>query len=248
MAGFTVQGQKYWLNGFYGTAQEHAARQTQARQAKEASDEQARAQSGYAAGAGSADAAGAAATKITNMNPNVDYSIGPNGQTSLSNQSAQARAAAEAAAQQREAEENRRRAQQIADRNALLAIIEKQNQGSAATITHPGAGGNEDARTAAFSRAKDQAGKIARASLTAIAEEMAGRGISGSGIEFLREAGALDQTAGGLVEVTRDQAIADAQRAAQVNDQIYQGGITQRGQDLANRQSYLALLKSLYSY
>lgn len=223
MAGFTVAGQKYYLNGFYGTAEEHAARQKQQRE-----------QASYQAAAPSSQAASSAYQSVPNKK--LDIRVDPTGQTSLSNQSEQARMTAQAEAERKAKE-----------RTELLNLI--RSQGSAkpsATVTHPGVGNNEDARTAAFSRAKDAAGQIARASLTAIAEEMAGRGISGSGIEALRDASALDKTAGGLVEVVRDQAISDAARAGQVNDQVYQGGISQRGQDLANRQSYLALLRSIY--
>lgn len=249
MAGVTIPGSKYYQNGFYGTAQEHAARQQQQRQEQEASDAQARARQGYAAGQPSAGAAGSAATTIQNMNRDFDFSVDPTGRTNLSNQSLLARQAEEARAARDAAAKREEDARRSRDRQELLKLIQQTSQGrSAATISHPGAGGNEDARTAAFSRAKDQAGKIARASLTAIAEQMAGRGISGSGIEGLMEAGAIGGAGSSLIDVTRDQAISDAERAAKVNDLIYQGGIQQRGQDLSNRESYLALLRSIYSY
>lgn len=235
VAGVTVPGYNpnpsggaYWQNGVYATRQQH---EEQARiKADIAAREAAQKNTSniYAQGSPSVTAANTAASNI--QNKALDFTIGPSGQVNLSNESL--------LAQQ----------QKDRDRAALLALINKAPGGGAPTVTHPGAGNNEAGRAAAFSRAKDQAGQIARSSLTAIAEEMAGRGISGSGIEALREAGAVDDTAGGLTEVIRDQAMSDAARAASVNDQTYQGDIAQRAQDLSNRQSYLALLANIYKY
>lgn len=145
-------------------------------------------------------------------------------------------------------DEARRRKWQQEDREKLLSYFGQSGQGLPPSVTHPGldTGREADARAAAFARAKDQAGRVARSSLTSIAEEMAGRGISGSGIEALRAAGGIGEAAEPMQELTRTQAMGEAQRAADISDLGYQGGITQRGQDLANRQSYLALLRSLY--
>lgn len=162
---------------------------------------------------------------------------------------AQAEQAAKKAADDAAYAAQAKEAQDKFERDKLLALLTGGGGSGVAapTVQHPSTTqASQDARAAAFSRAKDQAGQIARASLTAIAEEMAGRGITGSGIEALRDAGALDATASGLVNISRDQAIADAARQAEIDDMIYQGGISQRGQDLANRQSYLSLIKSLY--
>lgn len=227
----------YWKDGVYATRQQH---EEQARiKAQQAEREAAQRNTAniYSQGAPSGQAANTAASNVQDKRLNM--SVDPTGRVSLSNDAILREQAAAAEASRRARE-----------RAELLALIEKNTPGaSAATITHPGTSqASQDARTAAFSRAKDQAGQIARASLTAIAEEMAGRGISGSGIEALREAGTMDQAAGGLVEVTRDQALADAARQASIDDQSYQGQITQRAQDLANRQSYLALLRSIYNY
>jgi hypothetical protein len=107
-------------------------------------------------------------------------------------------------------------------------------------------GNEQDARAAAFSRAKDQAGKIARASLTSIAENMSSRGMTGSGLQNLRDAGAIQGAEEPLQELTRDQMMMDVNRAADISDMEYRGDITQRGQDLGSRQSYLNLLRGLY--
>src|SRR3990167_7770732 len=66
------------------------------------------------------------------------------------------------------------------------------------------------ARNAIFARAKDQAGQTARAALTGLQGEMAGRGLLGSGIEGSEMANIIGQAAGGVNEVTREQAIQDA--------------------------------------
>ena len=92
------------------------------------------------------------------------------------------------------------------------------------------------ARSAAFARAKDQSGQTARAAIDALRGEMAGRGVLGSGIEGGRTAEIVGQAAGGLGEVSREQAIQDAIAAAQYGAMQYGGDITQRGQDLAAQQ------------
>lgn len=225
---------KFWKDGVYDTARGHEER------AKNQNI-----QRPYDASRPSAGAAGSAANQVR---PDLDFTVDPTGRTTLSNQSKMARGMAEFNARLQQQAEERKRAQELADRGEFFAKLTQTPGATPPQVQHAGAGGTEAARTAAFSRAKDRAGQIARASLTAIAEEMAGRGLSGSGIESLREAGALDSTAGALLEVDRDQAIADAQRAGEVNDLTYQGGIQQRGQDLANNQSYQALLRAIYGY
>lgn len=89
------------------------------------------------------------------------------------------------------------------------------------------------ARTAAFGRAKDQSGQTARAAIDALRGEMAGRGLLGSGIEGGRTAEIVGQAAQGSNEVSREQAIQDAANAARMGEMQYQGGITQRGQDIS---------------
>jgi hypothetical protein len=228
MAGINLGG-SYYYNGFTGTAQQHAERQRKNRN-QEPFD-------------AAAPSAGAANTVRRQVDPNLDFDIGPTGNLSYNNQSAQQRQTAELNAKlQREADERR-----AAERRSLLGLASKGGGGSAPTVQHASVQGSEaDARAAAFSRAKDQAGKIARASLTSIAEQIAGRGISGSGIEALRAAGAIGGAGDELQELTRDQLVADNNRAADISDMSYQGGITQRGQDLSARQSYLSLLAGLY--
>lgn len=228
-------GGRYTYDGFTGTAAEHAARQ-KARQQQVPYD-------------ASKPSVGAASTAARGVNPNLDFNVSPTGTTSLNNQSEQQRRMAELQAQLGEKADLREHQQAISDRNSFFARMEQQPASAQPVISHAGAGGSSseaDARAAAFSRAKDQAGRIARSSLTAIAEQMASKGMSGASIQALEEAGAINGAAGGLLDLNRDQAISDVNRAADVADLDYTGRVQQRGQDLQNRQSYLSLLGSLY--
>lgn len=178
----------------------------------------------------------ASSLNVAKAQGDVDFNIDPTGQTSYSNTSAQAR----------QTEAMRLAALKDA-RDSFMSATGGVAGGSAPTVAPPNVQGNEgDARANAFRMAKDQAGKIARSSLTSIAENMASRGISGSGIEALRSAGAVQGADQPLQNLTSQQLTADTNRAADISDMSYTGAITQRGQDLASRSSYLNLLRSLY--
>ena len=139
-------------------------------------------------------------------------------------------------------------------RKEILDRIDREMAGGTAGAPGASAAGpapalaatEQDARAAAFSRAKDQAGKIARSSLTQIAERVASRGMSGASVQALQEAGAIGTAEGTLQDLTRDQMISDVNRSGQVADRDYAGQLAMRGQDLQNRQSYLSLLRGLY--
>lgn len=193
-------------------------------------------QNPYSQGRPSADSASDALAVAQQRSGGADYTVGSTGEVQYSNKSMQ----------DRQSEAQRLAALKEA-RDSFLSVTGGSNGGSAPTVANPNVQSNEqDARSAAFARAKDQAGKISRASLTSIAENMASRGTSGSGIEALRSAGAINGADEPLQELTRDQAISDTNRAADISDMTYSGAITQRGQDLASRSSYLNLLRSLY--
>lgn len=133
---------------------------------------------------------------------------------------------------------------------ALQGLLGQFGFGSPATspnIPAPGgpAGDENLARASAFARAKDQAGQTARASLTALEGLMANRGQAGSGLEGELSAGIISGGAGRVNEFTREQAIQDLNRAAEISDRNYQGAITQRGQDLGARQQSLSALLQL---
>ena len=110
-----------------------------------------------------------------------------------------------------------------------------------------GGGAADAARQAAFARAKDQAGNIARSSLTGLQNAMASRGISGSGIELGQTGEVLGGAANQLGEVNREQLIQDLAQQQHVSDISYQGGIEQRGQDIQAEQARRAALMGLFN-
>jgi hypothetical protein len=101
------------------------------------------------------------------------------------------------------------------------------------------------AQAAAFARAKDQAGQTARGALTGLQSSMAGRGMLGSGLEGRGTAQVVNQGQQELGNVTREHAIQNASNAQKAAELAYQGGITQRGQDInmAQSQAEMALKK-----
>jgi hypothetical protein len=109
--------------------------------------------------------------------------------------------------------------------------------GGAASLPPVAMGDAAGASAAAFGRAKDQAGQTARASLTALHNEMAGRNMLGSGAEGGETARIVGQAAGASNEMSREQAIQDAKLGNQRAMADYQGRITQRGQDINAAQA-----------
>jgi hypothetical protein len=88
------------------------------------------------------------------------------------------------------------------------------------------------ARDLAFGRAKERAGLAGRAAMRGLSHEATARGIEGSGIVGDRMAGIMGDVAGQQSEFATSQALDELRRVAAINDRNYQGGITQRGQDL----------------
>lgn len=152
---------------------------------------------------------------------------------------------------QREAAVTAQAQQQGADQYGQMrgeqAAATERNIAQSSKVTRPGIVADENAaRAAAFARAKDQASMTARASLDALTTELTGRGIVGSGEDFLRTSGVVNRAAQGVNELTREQYIQDLNRAAEVADQTYSGNIAQRGQDLGLSPSILGLAGRLY--
>lgn len=141
-----------------------------------------------------------------------------------------------------------------AEARRLAALSSQFTQGSGTLQPRVGASAiptdENAARAAAFGRAKDQAGQIARSALTGIQENVAGRGVAGGGIEALKTAGAIQDASAPLQDLTREQYINDLNRGATISDETYQGNIAQRGQDVsqsnANRASLMALISSAF--
>lgn len=90
---------------------------------------------------------------------------------------------------------------------------------------------NTAANAARFGQAKDQAGQTARASLTALRDELGGRGMLGGGVEAGATSGLIERAAQGSNDMTRQNAITDANQANENAQLNYTGSITQRGQD-----------------
>lgn len=102
-----------------------------------------------------------------------------------------------------------------------------------------------EANRAAFARAKDQVGQTARGALTGLQSSMAGRGMLGSGLEGRGTAAVVNKGQQELGDVSRGQAIHDAEASQKAMELSYQGGITQREQDIgmAKSQAEMALKK-----
>ena len=143
--------------------------------------------------------------------------------------------------------------QQMKDSAALQAEAEARRLGYMPQIMAqlPGmvsrGGGGPDpneaaARAAAFARAKEQAGGTALSALRALNNQSAERGQTGSSMERGMIGNVVGDAASQVNEYSRDQLMADLQRAAQLSDMEYQGNITQRGQNMALTPAMLALV------
>ena len=127
---------------------------------------------------------------------------------------------------------------------ALGVTGDAPNQSGGAPTTYAPTFNEEAARAAAFGRAKDQAGKTALASLQALQDVMAGRGLRGSSIESNETADILGGGAGEINDFTRDQLMLDLNRAGDISDRESSAALTRRGQDLSYKQSLLGLLNA----
>src|SRR3990167_8418431 len=101
------------------------------------------------------------------------------------------------------------------------------------------------ARDAAFARAKEKAGQTARASMSTLQDVVAERGLMGSSVEAANTGALVGGAAGNIGEFLRDQAIQESGAATKRADMEYQGGIMQRGQDMARQQSRQQAILSL---
>lgn len=101
-------------------------------------------------------------------------------------------------------------------------------------ITLPDQTAATDAR---FATAKDRVGKIGRASLDALRGELGASGMLGGGAEAQAVRDVVQSGAGELGQVSRDEAMKQADLAADFAKTSYGGSITQRGQDVAAREA-----------
>lgn len=196
---------------------------------------------------------GPAESGVAGGGPGSNYNVGPQGQTQYTvtpNNNAfeaeQAKlaserqaAAASASLQERaklNSESEQRRIAEISQMGA--SATPHVSTGTAQPFDEVGA------RNAAFARAKDQAGNVALSSLRALQDVVDSRGTNGSTIEKNNTGQVLAGASGALGGFTREQLIQDLARAAQIGDRNYNGGVTQRGQDMAAQQSLFALINS----
>ena len=100
---------------------------------------------------------------------------------------------------------------------------------SVSTIPYPDLA---PAQQAAFARQKDITGQTTQGALTGLQQALAGRGMLGSGVEAKGTQAILQQGAGQLGNLSREQAIQQTQAAQKAAETAYQGAITQRGQDI----------------
>lgn len=179
-------------------------------------------------------------TQQTNPTGGVDPGQQYNSATQLKLQQGQQQGASDLSKQ------NFEQSQQAAD--AMMKRIPQITAGtSQSQIQYPGGVSPQQSQAAVeaeFARAKDTAGNIAKSAMTGLNDSMAGRGLMGSGIHGEEMAKIINGQAGGLSDLNREQAIQGLQYATHANDMAYQGGITQRGQDISQMQSLLGLLRS----
>ena len=110
------------------------------------------------------------------------------------------------------------------------------------TVQHDSSGAEAMARANAFAQAKEKAGLNAAAALKSLQATMAGSGRAGSSQEMDRAYDILGTGRSDVNTFINKQLEADLQRAAQVSDLTYQGGITQRGQDMSQGNPLLGLI------
>lgn len=136
------------------------------------------------------------------------------------------------------------RLQQAAQERGLAAmqgLLGGIGIGGGGGAVPPGSGGAdagtyaaEDAeRAAAFARAKDTAGQVARSALTGLNEALAGKGLSGSKIGATAAGNIMNVGAGQLGEVARQQAMEAAENARKRASEQVQAATTRRGQDIS---------------
>lgn len=107
------------------------------------------------------------------------------------------------------------------------------------------AAGEDAARNAAFGRAKDTAGETGRAALNSLMDIQGAKGITGSPLGVGQAGGVINEGARQLGDVNREQLIQDLNTARARASEQYQGGITQRGQNMQMQQSLMQPLLGL---
>lgn len=99
------------------------------------------------------------------------------------------------------------------------------------------------AEDAAFARAKDKVGQVNEAAQQGVSEDMAARGITGSGVQAAAMAQGAQAGAGRLADVAQQGALETLKRRYQVSDRDAALASTKRGQDIGLVQSLSGALK-----
>lgn len=121
---------------------------------------------------------------------------------------------------------------------AITGLIgnQKDNQ-----VQYDPQGDETAARASAFARAKEQAGQTAGAAVNSLQDLYAGQGLSGSTMEAAQVGGQVGGAATNVNDFTREQYIQDLNRARDIANTKYAGGIQQRGQNMNLSQSLIGL-------
>jgi hypothetical protein len=114
--------------------------------------------------------------------------------------------------------------------------------GGGAQVHYGGNGEFEAAKAAAFARSKDAAGRTGRAALDQLRDLYAGNNMADSGSFLQREGDIVSGAAGQVGEMNRQQLLDDINAETHAADQEFQGGITQRGQNISLTQALLGLM------
>lgn len=130
--------------------------------------------------------------------------------------------------------------------DALLTDYSKVSGPEPAPIVGPPRADRTAANDAAYGAAKAKIGLQNRASLNSLRNVMSERNISGSGIEAMADADVIGHGQSDLADVVLNQTGAGLARDQAVEDRDYAGGITQRGQDMQQRQAKRAAIEELF--
>ena len=93
------------------------------------------------------------------------------------------------------------------------------------------------ANAAAFAQAKDSVGEQMRGALTGLSGAMAGRGLAGSGFEGAGQSQVIQQGQGQLGDVSRQQAVTNADLAQKTAEENQAADVTQRGQTIGENEA-----------
>lgn len=215
---------------------------------------------GAAPSAGAATQAGTTAQQFSKNHGGVGYTVNPYGSVSYDNAAQQQRLTQQSAGQiaQQTAAHQAGLASQAAEQAADLQRKQDARrlaslQGLSSSFNSTGGplpptvqhGGSNAASEAAFNRAKDRIGQSTRGAVDSLRDMYAGSGSVGA-----QRQGMEDIAGGGLAQISdvaREQMIQEMLRAGQISDRTYEGGITQRGQDIQAQQQQKQMLMGLYS-